>query len=169
MSKVTFALGSFIVGALCGSVSLSLVRASTRAQEPQQTSGSQVPSSVINMPGAIPVVPPLQYFGHGDKIGGSAQQLDSFSCDGCTVSVGLLTYSGGAYSFNNTTFPRGVPLHLDGAALNTLRLLVTLGVVAIPSSPRPPFPGTPPVIQAELQIKASPKTVTFISLEGTKK
>ena len=140
-----------------------------RTQEPQQTSGSQLPSSVINVPAAIPVVPPLQYFGHGDNIGGSAQQLDGFSCDGCTVSVGLLTYAGGAFSFLNTTFPRGVPLHLDGAALNTLRLLVTLGVVSIPSTPQPPFPGTPPVIQAELRIKASPKQVTFVSLEGVKK
>ncbi len=169
MSKVTIALGSFIVGALCASLTLSLIQTSTRVQASQQSPlAPALPPSTISMPAAIPVVPPIQYFGHSSTIGGTVQQLDGFACDGCTVTVRVLTYGGGAFNFSNTNVPAGVPIVFTGAALNTLRLLQITGAIPPPPTPTPiPLPGGP-IIKAQMEIKAQPK-ITFVSLEGTGK
>ncbi len=108
MSKVTLALGSFIVGAICGSFALSLVHTSTWVHASETPQAPTLPPSTISMPAAVPVVPPLQYFGHASTIGGAVQQLDGFSCEGCTIGVGVLTYGGGAFSFPNAKLPRNV-------------------------------------------------------------
>ena len=167
MSKVTLAFGSFIVGAICGSFALSLIHTSTRVQASQAPT---LPASTLSMPAAIPVVPPLQYFGHGDSVGGAVQQLDGFSCEDCTITAGVLTYGGGAFSFPNAKLPRNVRVILTGAALNTFTLLRATGAIPNPASPLPVVPPSGNAIQrAELQIKAQPSPITLVSLEGVKK
>jgi hypothetical protein len=98
------------------------------------------------------------------------QQLDGFSCEGCTVTVGVLTYGGGAFNFPNTKFPANVGLSLTGAARNTFNLLLATGVIPKPAPPVPVVPPPGGVIQeTALQIKAQPNPITFVSLEGVKK
>jgi hypothetical protein len=169
MRKIVLSFGSFIVGAICGSLAFSLVHTTARVQAAQQLpQGQALPPSTISMPAAIPVVPPLQYFGHASTVGGAAQQLDGFSCEGCTVTVGVLTYGGGAFNFSNTKIPAGVPIVLTGAARNTLTLLQLTGAIPKPAPPRSvPLPGGP-IIRADMEIKAQPN-ITFVSLEGVKK
>jgi hypothetical protein len=109
--------------------------------------------------------PPLQYFGHGDQIGGTAQQIDGFSCEGCTVTTGVLIYGGGAYNLPGTKFPQKVTLFLTGSALNTFKFLTLTGVI-----PRPTPRRAPPKPQvAELEISAHPNAINLVSLEGIKK
>lgn len=167
MSKVMLALGSFVIGAICGSMSPSFIHTSTwaQAQSPQEPS---LPSSTIQNLSAVPVVPPIWYFGKGDSIGGAAQQLDGFSCEGCTVTTPLLIYGGGSYSLSNTKFPKDVEVRLVGAAENTFKFLIFTG--AIPA-PAPPQPALPPdrTFKAEVRIKAKPNAVTLISTAGVKK
>jgi len=70
MSKSVLPFGSFIVGAICGSLALLLIQTSMRVQAFQQPQEPALPPSAISMPAAIPVVPPIQYFGHGSTVGG---------------------------------------------------------------------------------------------------
>jgi hypothetical protein len=165
MNKTALALGSFIVGATFGSFALSLIQTSTLVLASQQPPA--LPPSVINMPAAIPVVPPLQFFGHASMVGGNVQQLDGFSCDGCTITVRVLTYGGGAFNFPNAKIPTGVPIVFTGAALNTLKLLQITGAIPAPKPRTVPLPGGP-IIKADMEIEAQP-TITLVSLEGVKK
>jgi hypothetical protein len=169
MKKTTLALGSFIVGACCMSLLDSGIHTSTRVQASQQLPSPTLPPSTISMPAAIPIVPPLQYFGHGDTITGNVQQLDGFSCDGdCTITARLLTYGGGAFSFPVAKIPKGVPIIFTGAAANTAVLMRATGMLPAPKRPAPvPMPGGQ-IIQADMEISAQPK-ITLVSLEGTKK
>ena len=170
MSRSMLPFGSFIVGAICGSLVFSLIHTSTRVHAFQQPPQEQaLPPSMISMPSAIPVVPPIQFDGHGSTLSGPVQQLDGFSCESCSVTVGVLTYGGGNFNFPNTTFPRNVGLHLTGAARNTFILLTALGVIPRPTPP-PVAPNPGRVIQrTELEIKAQPSPITFVSLESVKK
>jgi hypothetical protein len=168
MYKLSQLFGSFVLGACGMFLALSFIHASIPVLASQQPPQEQkLPPSTIAMPAAIPVVPPLQYEGHGSTIGGAAQQLDGFSCDGCTVTTGALIYGGGAYSFSNTKLPRNVPLILTGAALNTYKLLRLTGVIPNPTPPSPAIQPEGPVMRADLVIKAQPM-ITFVSVEGTK-
>jgi hypothetical protein len=167
MSKVMLSFGSFIVGALAMFLMLSPIHTSTWAQE-QPSQAPSLPPSTINMSAATPVVPPLQYFGHGSAISGVAQQLDGFSCDGCIVTTGLLIYGGGSYSLLNTKFPNNVQLRLVGAAENTLKLLMLTGVIPPPAPPQPALPQDK-IFKAEVQITAKPNTVSLVSTAGVKK
>jgi hypothetical protein len=170
MKKTTLALGSFIVGACCMSLLDSGMHTSTRVQASQQPpSPPALPPSTITMLAAIPIVPPLQYFGHGDTIGGNVQQLDGFSCDGgCTIAPRILTYGGGAFSFPVAIIPKGVPIVFTGAAANTVLLMTATGMLPAPKRPAPvPLPGGQ-IIQADMEISAQPK-IALVSLAGVKK
>jgi hypothetical protein len=137
MTKVTLALGSFVVG-VCASLSVSsFVHTSTRVHAQQ----------AIVIEGAEPVVPPLRYFGHGDTLLARVQALDGISCEGCTIAVSAFTYAGGSYNLKNCSVPRNVPIILKGSAKLTLDLLQAMG--AVPKPPSPPNPNNPP--------QASPK------------
>jgi hypothetical protein len=154
MSKVTLAFGSFIVGAVFGSFALSLIQTSMLVQASRVPQAPTLPPSTISMPTAIPVVPPLQYFGHGDSVGGVVQQLDGFSCDGCTITAGVLTYGGGAFSFPDAKLPRNVRVILVGAALNTFTLLRATGAIPNPAPPLPVVPPSGNAIQRERSCKS---------------
>jgi hypothetical protein len=83
MSKVTLALGSFIVGACCMFLALSGNHASTFAQGKISAPGSV---SAIDIPGAIPVVPNLTMGFTDEEIGGLMQQIDGLICTRCTFT-----------------------------------------------------------------------------------
>jgi len=163
MKKTTLALGSFIVGACCMYLLDSGIHTSMRVQAAQQPPLT-LPPSTISIPAAIPIVPPLQYFGHGDTIGGNVQQLDGFSCDGaCTIAPRILTYGGGSFSFPVAKIPKGVPIIFTGAAANTMLLMRVTGMLPAPK-PRPvPMPGGQ-IIQADMEIAAQPQ-IALVSLE----
>jgi hypothetical protein len=119
------------------------------------------------MPGAIPVVPPLQFFGEDSFVGGAMQQLDGFSCERCTITVPVFTYGGGAFRLPGSKVPGNVEIRLIGAAQNTFNLLRMIGTIPNPSPVVPP-PGR--VIQkAMLEIKAQSNPIDLVSLEGVKK
>jgi hypothetical protein len=163
MNRIALALGSFIVGACCGSIALSLIHTSTRVQASQ--------GEVVGFAGppGEPAVPPIRtHIRGGGVLGGTVQSLDGVECDGCTLGVGRLSYAGGAYELKNAQIPRGIPIELKGAALNTVNLLTALG--ALPSRQQPiPAPKTQPKNRAdELEIKPQ-SSFTLVSLEGVKK
>jgi hypothetical protein len=161
MSKVTLALGSFIVGAICGSFALSLIHTSTRVQAFQNPG-----VATINMPGAEPVVPPIRTFMTGGRVAGAVQGLDGLACDGCTIAVPVLTYGGGAFNLTNPKFPGPVRIELRGAATNTFNLLRAIG--AIPTPQPPPQPPRAEMKTAALEIKANTNG-NLVSLEGLNK
>jgi len=167
MNKVTVAFGSFIVGILCGLLAFSLVQTSTRVQAFQQPPQAQAPPSVISMPGAVPVVPPLQFFGEGSTVGGAVQQLDGFSCERCTIAVPVFTYGGGAFRLPGSKVPRNVEIRLTGAAQNTFNLLRMTGAIPNPAPVAPP-PGNA-IQKTMLEIKAQSSPLDLVSLEGVKK
>ncbi|SRR6266403_730117 len=158
MSRTALAFGSFIVGAVFGSLALSLIHTSTRVQAGQ---------TAISMPAAVPVVPPLQYFGHEDTINGAVTGLDGMSCERCTINTPVLTYGGGLFSLPGSKLPRNVEIRLTGAALNTFNLLRATGAIPNPSPVVPP-PGTA-IQRTKLEIKAQSGPLDLISLEGVKK
>jgi hypothetical protein len=168
MKKITLALGSFIVGACAMYLLDSGIHTSIRVHASQQPPPT-LPPSTISMPGAIPVVPPLMYFGHGSTIGGNVQQLDGFSCDGeCTIVPRILTYGGGNFSIPVAKIPKGVPIIFTGAAANTALLMRVAGMIPAPKRPAPvPMPGGQ-IIQADMEITAQPQ-IALVSLEGAKK
>jgi hypothetical protein len=156
MSRVTLALGSFIVGVCFALLIFSLIHTFT----PVQAQGG------LGITGAEPVVPPLSGHMTGVAISGALQQLDGIDCDGCTIEASTVTYAGGAFRCNNCSVKRQL-LQLRGAAFNTLTILQAFG--AIPPPPAPPrgLPRPAPEIVNLLQI--TPKqNVTVVSLQGIK-
>jgi hypothetical protein len=117
---------------------------------------------IIRMPAAVPVVPPMQYFGHGDTIVGELQQIDGVSCDGCTIAAHTLTYGGGAYAFRNTRLPSGFQVVFNGAAQNTLQFMIATGTMPQPPLPHAPPPGSA-TQTAKLEIKPQTNPLTFVS------
>lgn len=161
MSKVMLALGSFIVGAICGSLALSGIHASTVVQ--LETTGT------IAVQGAIPVVPPLtikmsqNFFRYPGE-----QSLDGINCDHCTFEVKVFSYAGGAYSLTNSTLKAEVNgIVLRGAALNTFNLLRAFGVIPTPPPPtKKQNPSTAPM-EATIDIPSN-QPVNLVSLAGLK-
>ncbi len=161
MNKIALASGSFIVGAIVGSLALSLVHTSTRVQASQ---GERIGFAG---PSGEPVVPPIRtHIVGGGVLGGTVQSLDGVDCDGCVLAVERLSYAGGAYRLNNAKLPTHVPIELKGAALNTVNLLRALG--ALPNPAPPQQAPNPPMITTKLEIKAQ-NNFTLVSLEGLKK
>jgi hypothetical protein len=159
MTRSALALGSFIVGACCAFMSVSLIHTSTRVHASQGVIASAVSSE--------PVVPPLQVNLHNGTIRVPVQSLDGFACTNCTLLVGGFTYAGGAFKLENCVFPANIPVQFKGAALNTLILLQTLGKISIvlPAPKNLPGKPQPEVKRAEVTINAAPN-LTLVSLEG---
>jgi hypothetical protein len=158
MNKIVLASGSFIVGAVVGSLVLSLIHAST------QVHAFQGLGVGISDSGAEPVVPPLcNHIIGGGILGGAVQALDGIDCDECVLDVGRFTYAGGAFRLNNAHLRTNAPVELKGAALNTLNLLRALG--ALPSPPPKPQSKPPFMSMAALEMKAQ-SDLTLVSVEG---
>jgi hypothetical protein len=138
MSKVTLALGSFIVGA-CAMFFISL---GNQASTLEQPSFAQV--SALGTNGA-PVVPPLipQVKGLTIEGGSIPQMLDGLDCKECTFKDVTLTYAGGAYNFDHCNFSGTTRVVLSGAAANTMAILPLLQAITRGVPPKPPTPQKP--------------------------
>lgn len=159
MTRTALAFGSFIVGAVFGSLALSLIQTSTRVQAFQE------PRTSMSIPGAEPTVPPLRVHMVGGGIGGGeVQALDGLDCERCSVAATVITYGGGAFRCVDCKI-QSKGLQLKGAALNTLNMLRFVGAIPTPVAPK--VPERSPMLRANIEIKAESK-VTWISLEGVK-
>lgn len=160
MSKITVALGSFIVGAcfmlLVGS------HTSTLAQVPGRPTPPPTPAPLAPRPcamegfsftgnkhavaveGTEPTASVV--FGprlcHGSITKG-AQALDGLDCDGCKFEDVTLEYSGGAYNLQNAQFSGVIRVVLKGPAANTMAILPLLQAIAVGHSEPPPNPNRP--------------------------
>lgn len=159
MTKVALPLASFIVGACCASLALSLIQTSTRVQAAPQ-------GSLFRFRGAEPIVPPLGGKLERIQVAGGVQPLDGMNCESCLLAPDKFTYAGGAFRFNNAQLSRNIPIELKGAALNTLNLLRALGALPNPV-PKPKPKIEPPNIKLALELKAQ-GSFTLVSLEGLK-
>jgi hypothetical protein len=90
---------------------------------------TKVHAGQIVMQGREPQIQAIGFFGNGDTLKASYQQLDSFSCNRCIMNVPLLTYAGGAVKLSNCKLPPKTVIELRGAALNTLRVIEAAGYV----------------------------------------
>jgi hypothetical protein len=136
MSKVTVALGSFIVGAC----SMFLVLSGNHASTLEQPVLAQAP---LFDAGGVPVVPPIKMRLDNMTLKGLVYQLDGLSCDRCTFVDMTLTYAGGAFSFANCKFDGTTRVVLSGAAANTLSVLPLLEALTKGVPPKPPIPKKP--------------------------
>jgi hypothetical protein len=155
MSKVTLALGSFIVGACISLAASSLIHTSTRVHAQQ----------AVLMSGEEPIVPSLGITVRG-VISAPVQSLDGLNCEGCTITAPLITYAGGAFTCTGCSIHTS-RVDLKGAALNTFNALRFFGAIPSPN----PAPNKPkiPTLEAK-QIQISPQeNVNWVSLAGIQK
>ncbi len=155
MSKVTLASGSFIVGVCCSLIALSVIPTSTLVHA----------QGGVLIARAEPVVPPLLVHTSDSSFSVPLQALDGINCERCTIEATVVTYAGGAFRCVDCTI-RSKDLQFKGAALNTFKLLKSVGAI-----PRSPLKNTNPQnAPMEEKIEINPQTeVTWISLEGLEK
>jgi hypothetical protein len=159
MSKVTIALGSFVVGACCMFLILSGKNTSTLAQER---------APLISAPDAIPSVPMMELIHLGGTISGAVQQIDGMDCTNCVLVGSTLRYGGGAFNFSNAKFSGVTRVELSGAAANTalfLNIVQQLGLGKPPQPTPPAQPNTPITRMADVK---QPITFSFASPYGLK-
>jgi hypothetical protein len=121
MSKVTVALGSYIVGA----ISMFLVIGSESQTSTFAQARISGPGELI-VADSVPVVPTGVAMFSGIVIDKPLQQLDGFGCVRCTLKVPTFAYGGGPVILAEPTLPRSIRLILTGASANTLALLIFL-------------------------------------------
>jgi len=155
MSKVTIALGSFIVGACCMFFMLSGNHASTLEHVASAQGGGGFPGE--------PIVPPLSASVEGSKFLGVSQQLDGMKCNGCFFSDATLTYAGGSYSLVDCHFSGTTRFEFKGAAANTLAILPLMEALVHGAPPKIPPPKTPMLRNATAE---QPISISFASPYG---
>lgn len=159
MSKVTVALGSFIVGACCMFFVLSGIHTSILAHPVlAQTAISAGPS-------AVPVVPPVAVETSGNTIEGMVFDLDGVNSTGDVFDNATIEYGGGAFRLIQPKFSGSIRLRLKGAAANTLALLQYIQAVEAGQRPKRTIPRQP--LQRAAQI-TNAMTADLISPYGQK-
>lgn len=166
MSKITLALGSFMLGVLC--MSLLGNQTSTLAQQAQPT--PRPPIHFMNMRAWVPVVPPI-----GNRKmerltlsgGGMIYDVDGMRCEGCAISDVTITYGGGDFALINTAISRPVRIDLEGAARNTAIFLNMFGLLGCHVN-KPPAPNVPQIMEAQYIIPTS-GTNNFMSATTTER
>jgi hypothetical protein len=151
MSKVMLSFGSFVAGVLFMFSMLSGNHAST-------TVHAQAP---FEIEGAEPVVPPLKvHFSGHSNFTGPTQALDGLDCDGCVIAADVSTYGAGAFNCTNCSLHTN-RLQLKGAADNTLKLLIRLGLIQGPKqAPKKALPPNNNVNLIEIEPRQS---ITLVS------
>ena len=155
MSKVTVALGSFIVGACCTFLMLSGNQTSTFAH-------ASLLQSAMGFPGE-PVVPPLSSLVVGSKFSEAAQQLDGMRCQGCEFTNVALTYAGGSYSLEGCRFSGTTRFVFKGAAANALAILPLMEALTRKAPPTIPLPNKPILRNVTME---QPMSISFDSPYG---
>jgi len=143
MSRVTLALGSFVLGGCCMYLLGSHTSITVQSVLAQDASKGITAGTAIHVPNAEPVVPPLQTaFIKGFSINGTVktQALDGLNCDGCVIDALEVTYAGGALRCVDCKV-KGDRVTLKGAALNTLIVLQNLtNFMNVPEGQNPNAP-----------------------------
>ncbi|SPJ15859.1 exported hypothetical protein [Syntrophobacter sp. SbD2] len=157
MSKVTVALGSFVVGAL-----VMFLLGSHTSIFVQPASAERG----IVVGGAEPVVPPLR----GNVVSNSKfenviQPLDGLDFRNCVFKNVIFEYSGGSYSLANAVISGAIRVNFKGAAANTMALHAFLESLNAGTKPKPLQPNAPLFREAS---NVQTMTVDFISPYGQK-
>jgi hypothetical protein len=132
MSRLGLAVVSFILGIVVTCFAFSLLGPANSVRAAQ--------GPAIDIGSAEPVVPTLSIHINGGRTGGSIQPLDGIDCKACTIDAPAITYGGGEFELKDARVRPDVTLILKGAAANTYRLLLVLGVISRPPTNRKPFP-----------------------------
>ncbi len=113
---------------------------------------------------SMPVVPNVWMHMSDIGIKGMAgiQQLDGMDCDGCDMSVSLLTYAGGQFRCRNCKIQSANGVFLLGPAQNTLQVLQIVG--AIPG-PKPEAPNPNGQKLNTIQMSNSQGRLDWVSLQ----
>jgi hypothetical protein len=154
MSKVTVALGSFVVGALSMLLVLSGSRTSVVADALGQTVVARTGSTILA--GRPPIVPPLSSRLPSCLISDSTLVIDGANFDECVFKNATLEYGGGSWRFGKVSFSGTTRVNFIGAAANTVVFLKLLSALGANQQPRPVKPKTPIP-----QIAATKRSITF--------
>ncbi len=161
MSKVTLALGSFILGMVCASVG---IHTSTVVHAFAQSSAPSTPPQTRPLVGfgKMPEVPPLGPLQTGfDAEDTGTISLDGMNCKDCIFKNVTLIYGGGAYSCSNCSFSGVRRVELRGAAFNTFILLQHIGAITGAPQQEQQNPNSPKIFTTDLK---QPAQVTWVSL-----
>jgi hypothetical protein len=166
---------SFVFGGLCVlgiQTSTFVQRLSAQTLSAKCPTGPTTPVDLakkfgmmlMSADGAKPGVPDVWISLGGANNGGPViQQLDGLDCDGCTLKVNLLTYAGGQFKCTNCSIATVHGIYLEGAALNTFRVLQF--VHAIPGAPVPKTaPVNPNAPQVMTAVLTKPSRMDWVSL-----
>jgi len=136
----------FFIGVFCTSLVLGRPKLSRGAQE-------------FN-PHAEPTIPGLTAKLESLTLSGQQLPLDGVNCIKCKLKAPVLTYAGGEFNCEQCELAMK-NITLKGAALNTVVLLQSLGVL---QGPKQGLQGAPqePVLRASFPIPAA-KSVTWVS------
>jgi hypothetical protein len=157
MSKVTLALGSFVLGACVSFAAISLVHTYTRVHAQQ----------ALKIGGAEPTVPPLGPFFRESVFTGALQPLDGINCEKCTIEASVITYAGGGFRCVDCIV-RSNQVQLKGAANNTFKILMLVGAISGPPAPEKTVPQNAPKLATTIEIGKQPK-VTWVSDDSLQK
>lgn len=152
MSKITLALGSFIVGACSVLLFLMLLGSHTSIFAQAPTSGPPIsgPGLVIigDAEKAPVVLPPSQTLENFNLQAKGLFFVDGTICNNCVFSDADLIYGGGAFSFTQTTFSGPIRIKLVGAAANTIAFLTFAQAIGASQQPPKTVPNAP-IMRAE--------------------
>jgi hypothetical protein len=160
MTKVTVAFGSFIVGAVFGSLFLGIHTSTLAQARSSSLSSDGKPYNMVGMideaskgeavgfsPNGLPNVPPIMMRVSRLKItNGGSQTIDGLLCDNCEFHDATLKYSGGAFQFTNFKFTGTTKVEVSGAAANTFAFMRLMNAIAA-GSPAPKVEPNKPLEQ----------------------
>jgi hypothetical protein len=154
MSRVTLALGSFLLGVVC---MIPFTSHTSTLVHPALAQGQD--SALGSSAAKLPTVPPLsrQKFS-SMTVADSIQSFDGLNCENCVFMGDELTYAGGEYSCIGCVL-RVNRVTLKGAALNTFKFLLFTGAIPAPKPKDQPFDPNKPGLKI-----AEDKTNTKLTL-----
>jgi hypothetical protein len=152
MSKVTLALGSFIVGACTTLLGVTLFGSHTLTFAQAPTSGPVISgpgTMIIGGDEKMPVVlPPTQTLENFNLQAKGLFFVDGTICNNCVFSDADLIYGGGAFSFTQARFSGPIRIRLVGAAANTIAFLNFAQAIGASQQPPKTIPNAP-IMRAE--------------------
>ena len=153
MSKITVALGSFIIGAC----SMLFLFSGNHAPAFAQSAPTQATASELN---GEPTMPGIRGNLSGSTFTNVRQPLDGLLCKGCNFENATLTYAGGTFTLTNCKFSGTTRVMLSGAAANTVSVLPLLIAISKGVSPAQPTPNKP------IEKEAIAKQLTTVSFSS---
>lgn len=157
MSRITLALGSFMLGACCmaflGSHTSTVAQEVPRVPPPSTACAMSAigamgpapgsPTRLIGIPNSEPPVPGLAPAICSGSMKNGTQALDGLDCRNCTFDGVALEYAGGAYNLQDAQFSGVTRIVLKGAAANTVSILPLLAAIEAGQRLEQPNPNAP--------------------------